>query len=146
MSKPEIQKIITAQNVRQEMSDVWQLVQKGLTGGDIVLTLGRKKRTNDQNAKLWPMLSDISRQVEWFGKKHKPEHWKDIVTGSFESCEFVPGIDGRIVMLGGRTSKYTKAKFCDLIEYIYAFGVDRKIVWSEPSTQVFEEYLERFKK
>lgn len=140
MGKPEIQKVIAAANVRQEMSDVWRLVNNGLAGGDVVLTLGRKKRSNDQNAKLWPMLSDISRQVEWFGKKHKPEHWKDIITASFEQCEAVPGIDGGIVMIGGHTSRYTKKRFSELIEYIYAFGAEKRIAWSEPALQVFAEY------
>lgn len=135
--KPEHQSVI--QNEAQ-MADLGLLIRKGLQSGDVVVTLGRKKRSNDQNRKLWPMLADISRQVEWFGKKHSPEQWKDIITGSFEKCDFVPGIDGGLVMLGGRTSKYTKARFSELIEYIYAFGTEKKVAWSEPSLQIYAEY------
>lgn len=138
--KPEIQITITPDNLRAAMREVWTLVCRGLRAGEVVVTLGRKKRSNDQNAKLWPMLTDISRQVDWFGRKHSPGQWKDIITGSFESCEFVPGIDGQMIMLGGRTSKYSKARFSELIEYIYAFGADKQVRWSEPALKAFEQY------
>lgn len=37
---------------RDRMNHVWGLVGKGLKGGEVVVTLGRPKRTLDQNAKL----------------------------------------------------------------------------------------------
>jgi len=138
--KPEKQLVIRGEHFKQSMAELADLIWRGLRAGEVVVTLGRKKRSNDQNAKLWPMLTDISRQVEWFGRKHSPDQWKDIITGSFEHCEFVPGIDGQMIMLGGRTSKYSKARFCELIEYIYAFGADRQVRWSEPALKAFEQY------
>jgi hypothetical protein len=93
-----------------------------------------KDRTLDQNNKLWPMLTDISLQVEWFGKKHGAETWKDIITGSFKRAEFVPNIDGTgFVVLGMRTSKMDRKTFAELVEYIYAFGADKGVKWSEKS-------------
>ena len=138
--KPEKQLVIRGEHFKQSMAEIADLIWRGLRSGEVVVTLGRKKRSNDQNAKLWPMLTDISRQVDWFGRKHSPDQWKDIITGSFEHCEFVPGIDGQMIMLGGRTSKYSKARFSELIEYIYAFGADKQVRWSEPALKAFEQY------
>jgi hypothetical protein len=52
------------------------LLFRGLTGGAVLITIERERRSTDQNAKLWPMLSDMASQVEWFGKKHTKEQWR----------------------------------------------------------------------
>lgn len=97
-------------------------------------------RTQDQNSKMWPMLTDIANQVEWFGRKHSKDDWKDIITGSFRKGNFVPNIEGTgFVVVGMRTSKMNKREFTALIEYIYAFGADKSVKWSERSIQKFEE-------
>jgi hypothetical protein len=121
----------------------WALenILKGLAGGAVIMTLGRETRSKDQNSKLWPMLSDISEQVVWYDRKHSPEGWKDIITGSFLQCEFVPNLDGTgFVVVGLSTRKMNKAQFAELIEYIYSFGADKVVRWSEPSLQAFEQY------
>lgn len=123
----------------------WALenIAKALRAGPVVMTLGRETRTADQNAKLWPMLTDISNQVTWFDRKHSPEVWKDIITGSFMGGEFIPNLSGTgFVMVGQRTSKMNKETFSALLEYLYSFGAEQSIAWSEPSLQAFEQYRE----
>ena len=95
-------------------------------------------RSLDQNRKLWPMLSDISKQVDWVlnGKngKLKPDQWKDIFTAALlQETNIAPGINGGFVMLGTRTSKMRKKVFCELIELLFAFGADKGVVWSDPA-------------
>lgn len=115
-------------------------IQKGLESGPVVITFGREARTADQNKKLWPMLNDISKQVTWYGKQYDSEGWKDIITGSFKNCEFVPNIDGNgFVVTGLSTSRMRKDEFIDLIEFIYAFGASQKVVWSEPALKFYED-------
>ena len=94
-------------------------------------------RTLDQNSKLWPMLNDISKQVDWLlnGKacKLKDWQWKDIFTAALnQETNIAPGINGGFVMLGTRTSKMRKKVFCDLIELMYAFGADKSVAWTDP--------------
>jgi len=97
-------------------------------------------RTQEQNSKLWPMLTDIAEQVVWFGKKYSKDDWKDIITGSFHKADFVPNIEGTgFVVLGMRTSKMNRKTFAILIEYIYALGADKGVKWSERSEQVYQE-------
>jgi len=89
-------------------------------------------RTTDQNAKLWPMLSDVSGQVEWHGTMLTAEEWKDMFTAALKRTKVIPGIDGGFVTCGLSTSRMTKADFSDLVELIYAFGAERQVRWSEP--------------
>ena len=96
-------------------------------------------RTMLQNSKLWPMLADIALQVEYHGNNYDEESWKDILTGSFKKAEFVPTIDGTgYVVLGLHTSKMSVQDFRDLIDFIYAFGAEMGVVWSEESKVVYQ--------
>lgn len=101
-----------------------------------------KDRTLEQNNLLWPLLTDISKQVVWFGENHEPGTWKDIVTGSFMKGRYIPGIEGGFVVTGLSTSKMPRKVFAELITYIYAFGIDKGVVWSEKSKETIEEFGE----
>lgn len=102
--------------------------------------VGRPRRTSDQNDKLWPMLRDISRQVEWYGNWLTEEEWKDVMTAALKKQRAVPGIDGGFVVLGAHTSKMSKADLSDLIELLYAFGNDHGVKWSEPAKKAYAEH------
>ena len=98
-------------------------------------------RSLAQNAALWPALTDISRQIEWAGKKRTPEQWKDIFTGSFFQCEYVPNVDATgTIALGVRTSTLSKKVFSDLLDYIYAFGALRGVEFRRTSKQALDFY------
>ena len=99
---------------------------------DYVVEIKPPSRSTQQNAKLWPMLSDVSKQVDWYGRKLKNHEWKDVFTASLKKQEAVPGIDGGFVILGQRTSIMSKRLFSDLVELIYAFGAEKGVIWSEP--------------
>lgn len=94
-------------------------------------------RTEDQNAKLWPMLTDLSKQVPWpvngVEQYLSPDDWKDLATAALAKEQRVAaGMDGGFVFLGRKTSTMSKRTFSDLIEVIYAFGAGRNVQWSEP--------------
>ena len=97
----------------------------------VVISEAGSLRTLDQNAKMWAMLTDISRQVEWYGFKLSPEEWKDMITASYKKQKTVPGIDGGFVVLGARTSKMSTKEMADVIEIAYAFGAEKDVKWSE---------------
>ncbi len=106
------------------------------------------KRTSDQNRKLWPMLNDFAKQKpwphtkggEWVIDMMPPGAWKAVLTAAFEGeLNMAQGIGGGTVMIGASTSNYGLRKFCDLIEFLYAQGAERGIVWSEKSKQNFDD-------
>jgi len=133
-------KVEDQERLQRGMQWVFDMASKGLQSGPVVITLGRESRSLDQNNKLWPMLTDVSKQVDWYGKKHSKEDWKDIISSAWLQQTLVPGINGGFVAIGVRTSKLTPEQFSGLIECIYAFGAEQGVKWSEPALQAYEQY------
>ena len=128
---------------RTKMVQVWELVCKGIkaneTKGPVILKLGRKKRNNGQNARLWATLTDVATQLDWYGEKLSQEDWKHVFTASLKKQKAVPGIDGGFVVLATHTSTMNKTEFSELLELIYAFGSERGVRWSDPVMKYYEE-------
>lgn len=109
-----------------------------------VVTFRKKSRSTEQSAKMWAMLGEVSKQVEWHGQYLPAEDWKDMFTASLRHARFVPGIDkGTFVPLGMRTSTMTIEEMSNLIELIHAFGAERGVVFKNsdedtPSTSTEE--------
>ena len=99
-------------------------------------------RTVEQNAKMWPMLGDISKQVTWMGQKHDTKVWKVIITAAHNDQTFVHGIGGTLVVIPCSTRRLSKKAFSELIEQIYAFGAEQEVKWSEPALAAYEQYRE----
>lgn len=88
-----------------------------------------------QNARLWAMLADVSRQVVWYGKKLSPESWKCVFSASLKKQDVVPGLNGDFVVLGQSTSRMSIREMSDLMELIAAFGAERGVTFSEPAME-----------
>jgi sulfite reductase beta subunit-like hemoprotein len=97
------------------------------------VTVAEPTRTLEQNARMWALLTDISEQVEWYGKRLTPEDWKHVFTASLRKLTVVPNLDGTgFVALGLSTSRMSKRELGDLMTLIEAFGAERGVEWSEP--------------
>lgn len=104
------------------------------------VTFKRNKRSVDQNAKMWAMLTEVAEQVEWYGRKLAPDDWKDMFTASLRKARVVPGIDpGSFVVLGLHTSDMTKDEMSNLIELISAFGAEHGVVFSDSPARMAQE-------
>lgn len=89
---------------------------------------GRKqKRSNEQNAKMWALLRDISAQVVWHGQKLSAEDWKCVFSASLKKQQVVPGLDGGFVVMGQSTSSMTKREMSDLIDLAEAFAAEHDV-------------------
>lgn len=109
-----------------------------------VLTISEPLRSILQNSKLWPMLTDLSRQVLWEGERMTPQEWKDWLTAALEQTRMVPGYTRRTIVFVGRSTKeMSRRTMSDLIELMYAFGAERGVVWSEKSKKNFAELREQ---
>lgn len=88
-------------------------------------------RSLDANAAMWAMLTDISEQVVWHGRKLDQTSWKHIFTSSLKKQDVVPGLDGGFVVLGQSTSSMTKQEMADLLELIAAFGAQQGVKFKQ---------------
>ena len=123
--------LYNAQQAHQAIQTAWAHAKGWLMAGDTRLTLEIRpeKRSDAQNRRLWAMLSDVSKQVEWYGHKLTSEEWKDVFSASLKRTKVVPGLDGGFVVCGQSTSKMTKAEMCELQELIEAFGAQRGVAF-----------------
>ena len=112
---------------------VWPSVKALLMAGHrLVLEFKPETRTLAQNARLWAMLTDISRQVDWYGRKLTPEEWKHVFSAALSKQDVVPGIGGGFVVLGKSTSKMTKTEMAELQELMEAFGAEHGVRFTAP--------------
>lgn len=98
-----------------------------------VVTLAEPNRTLDQNAAQWPYLEAFAQQLEWpvngVMTRITSDDWKDILTCAYrnESPRVAMGINGGMVLLGQRTSKFSKKDFAEWMEWLSAMAVDRGV-------------------
>ena len=91
------------------------------------------KRTLPQNDRMWAMLTDLSRQLEWYGKKLRPDDWKLVFMDALKrELRCVPNIEGNgFVNLGRSSSDLSKNEMSELIELIAAFGAQHGVVFQD---------------
>lgn len=98
-----------------------------------VVTVAEAGRTLDQNAAQWPLLQAFADQLQWpiNGRMEwlAKEDWKDLLTAAFkqETARVAPGLDGGMVLLGARTSKFGKKQFSDWLEFLHATAAARDV-------------------
>jgi hypothetical protein len=98
-----------------------------------IVRIVEAKRTTEQNDRFWAMLTDISK-AEPMGRKHTPDDWKAILMNACGwECQFIEGLDGRPFPQGFRSSNLTKSQMTTLIEYMFTFGAEHQIRWSNES-------------
>ncbi len=100
------------------------------------VTFQQPKRTNDQNARMWAMLTEVARQVPWHGIKLPADDWKLVFLDALKrEVRLVPNLDGTgFVNLGRSSSDLSKAEFSDLFLIIEAFGAEHGVTFEEPSS------------
>jgi hypothetical protein len=96
-----------------------------------VVNIKERKRSNEQNALMWVLLSDVSRSKPK-GLTHSTDLWKCLF---MEACghevQFMEGLNGRPFPVGHQSSKLTVPQMRDLIEFIYAWGSENGVQFSE---------------
>jgi hypothetical protein len=100
---------------------------------DAVVNVREASRNADQNAKMWAMLSDVSR-AKPEGRHWTPEAWKAAFMHSLgHQVQFAEGLDGSGPFpIGFRSSRLSVKQMADLITVIYEYGDRHGVEWSEP--------------
>lgn len=101
------------------------------------VTIDEEQRNNEQNKLLHALLADIAKQVSHAGMKWDVTVWKRLCTAAWlrergASIQMIPAIDGKgIDVLYEPTSKLSKRKCAELIEWIIAYGVECGVKWTQ---------------
>jgi hypothetical protein len=109
------------------MLRAWEAAKPWLIAGHkLELRITQETRTVEQNSAQWPILQAFSEQLRWPVDaemvKMTEEEWKDVLTAAFkgETIRLAKGLNGGVVMLGLRTSKFSKKQFSEYLEFLHA--------------------------
>lgn len=96
-----------------------------------VVSIKEATRSNEQSAKMYAMLSDISR-AKPDGRRWTPDTWKAAFMNSTgHQVQFCEGLDDSGPFpLGFRSSRLTVKQMSDLIEVIYEYGSRHGVRWT----------------
>lgn len=115
------------------ITGLWEQVKPWVVAGhQLCIQIKPLTRSLEQNSRMWAMLTDVSKQVDWYGRKLTPEEWKHVFTAALKKQDVVPGIDGGFVVLGLSTSQMSIREMIDLMELMGAFGAQNGVRFSAP--------------
>ena len=147
---------VTLNNVKTEMTKVWEMANKGLRSGEpVVVTLGRSKGSRLQENCYHAQISDFSKQVEPMGRKHDEKAWKELLVWEFtrekmimgeplkKGNAWIPSLCGT-AMLPSRppTSDFDKDIRSEFIEFLNAKAVEYEVTFSEKAIKAYQGYRE----
>ncbi len=101
---------------------------------DAVVNIREATRTNDQNAKMHAMLSDVAR-AKPDGRHWTTDTWKAaFMHAAGHQVQFAEGLDGSGPFpIGFRTSRLTVDQMGYLITFILEYGDRHGVQWLEPA-------------
>lgn len=119
--------ILTDDNVRARAVRLIKALKVGW-----VVRITERNRTREQNAKMWAMLTDLS-LAKPEGRKCTPDDWKCLVMHACgHDVQFMIGLDEKPFPVGFKSSALTIPQMGQLIEWMYAYGAEHGVQWSEP--------------
>ena len=99
---------------------------------DAVVNIREATRNREQNARLWAMLSDVSR-AKPEGRMQTPDVWKALMMHACgHAVQFETGIDGDPFPIGFRSSRLAVSQMAELITFVGEYGDRHGVAWSDP--------------
>lgn len=107
----------------------WVMASPDLTR----VSFAKPKRSLDQNAKMWAMLTEVAEQRPTHnGVRMTPDLWKAVFLQALGvEMAVLPSLDGQSWFpLGHRSSELSREEMANLIELILAWGAANQIIFS----------------
>ena len=105
------------------------------------------KRKDIQNEKYHAMLGDIAKCCTFMANKQDADDWKRLLVDAFAKVmrdagtpihhdgRVMPSLDyQRVVQLGIQTKDFYVKEAAQFIEYLYSFGAENNVRWTEPKS------------
>jgi len=95
------------------------------------------QRSLPQNDRMWAMLTDIQAHMQKaHGIKQNVNDWKCVFLSAWgKEVRFLPSLDGTgVVPIPLSSSDLTREEMTDFIEFIFAEGSKRGVVFHDPAT------------
>ena len=131
-----VQLVMTGREVR-EKAIRW--IQKAPAGTRVEFK--QAQRSLEQNDRMWAMLTDIVCQHD-FGRPNTTDQAKVVFLHACgKEFSVLPSLNGKsFVPYGQSSSDLSVGEMSDLIDFMFAWGAENGIVWSDPKIQPEQEH------
>lgn len=121
-----------------------------------MVTFQEPAKAREQEEKYHAMIGDIAKKCKFMDRKWGREEWKRLLIDAFGRIKaaegkplkgwgtVMPSLDGSgFVQLGVQSRHFRKAEASEFVEYLYSYGAENDVVWSEPDRPEDEEIMNR---
>lgn len=107
--------------------------------------LKKPVRTLPQNDRMHAMITDIVKQKKTInGQTFEVDGWKRIFMQALGvEMETYPTLDGQGFFGVYSTADAEKEVISNLIEFLFAWGAEQGVIWSDPQMQSYEDMVHR---
>lgn len=95
---------------------------------EVIIREHKSKRSTDQSAMAWVIVTAISEQVELDGRRYSKEVWWLHLKRSYFGPEFEQMPDGRIVEIEPRSRCKDTKEFSDWLEFLQSTAISMDVV------------------
>ena len=117
------------------------------------------RKSREQEERYHAMLGDIARQCVHLNRHLDTETWKRLCVDAFRretlddgrianywlrnGVRYMPSLDGSaVIALGEQTRHFPAYVASAFIEWLFAFGAEREVRWTDPTQPPAEAYPE----
>ena len=143
-------RLINAQQASTWLRNAYETLKAELLAGHVfTVRIGPEKRRDVQNDKYHAQIEDIAKQTEYAGKRWDEDDMKRILIDEFaeemrnagtplhHDGRLIPSENGRrVIQLGIQSREFWVKEASAFIEFLYAWGAERDVQWSEPVEEV----------
>jgi NinB protein len=127
-SEAAIHLVIRSEENRKEAHELLDTLQLPYT-----LRTTPPRASDELTARMHCAIRDVAQQVMWAGENLSEEDWKRLLVAAVFGQRVLPSPGGNgFVVLDRRTSRMSGPMKHDLTEYVYAFGAERGVIFTEP--------------
>lgn len=127
-----------------------------LAEGAVTVTFRHESKSREVERKYHAMISDIAKQVSFFGKKYySAEVWKALLIEQFaqdraamgeplsQPAQTITSLDGqRLITVRPSSTQFSKKEASDFVEFLYSQGAEMGVAWSDPEIlSMAESYI-----
>lgn len=114
------EKVLVTQNLLAELDVPYKMI------------LTPPRASDELTARFHCAIRCVAKQVKWAGEKLTEEDWKRLIVATVLGQKVVPSLDGKgFVVLDRRTRSMSGSMKHDLVEWIYAWGSERGVVFDD---------------
>jgi hypothetical protein len=136
MEAPLIDVVLTS---TEKCQSLWRYLQQwnearvSGTPLQVIVKPFQNTRSLAQNRCMWRLLQRFSDQKPWVvngeTESLSKEEWKAVMTAAYqqESVRLARGLNGGLVLLGQRTSKFGVRKMSEFLEFLFAAAAEYEI-------------------